>query len=146
MSATAAISQDTQMVVFNLGEESYCIDIFRVHEIIRIRDITPIPGSAYHIRGLLNLRGKTVPVIDLRVRFGLSTTESDATRIIVVENEGGNVGIIVDAVREVITLSPSEVDETPKLVEESTEDLVRGVAKRDGQLVTLLNLDSAIGL
>lgn len=144
MAAISVLNQDTQMVVFILGDEAYCIDIFRVHEIIRLKEITPIPGSASHVRGLLNLRGKTIPIIDLRTRFLLELQDTDSSRIIVVETEGGNVGIVVDGVREVITLSPSEVDETPEMVDDATRELVRGVAKRGEQLVTLLDLDQVI--
>ena len=145
MEKQAVLLDQEQMVAFRLGDESYCIDIFKVHEIIRLREITPIPGSAYHIRGLVNLRGKTIPVVDLRTRFGLPPAdESDSTRIIVVESENGNVGIIVDSVREVLTLTPSEVDATPTLISNVAMEFVRGVARQEAGLVTLLNLEAAI--
>jgi len=143
--STPVLMNDEQVVVFRLGDESYCIDIFRVNEIIRMREITPIPGAAYHLRGLVNLRGKTIPVVDLRARFGLpSMDDSDSTRIIVVESESGNVGIVVDAVREVMTLSPDDVDGAPPLISSVAMEFVRGVAKQDAGLVTLLNLDEAL--
>ena len=145
MAETAVLTHEEQNVIFRLGSESYGIDIFLVNEIIRLREITPIPRSAAHIRGLVNLRGKTIPVVDLRVRFMLSQSEdTDSTRIIVVESEQGNVGIVVDAVTEVITVEPDQVDETPPLVANVTADFVRGVAKQNDHLITLLNLEQAL--
>ena len=90
---------EEQLVVFRLDSETYGIDIFRVNEIIRLREITPIPQAEAHIRGLVNLRGKTIPVVDLRTRFGLYSAEaSEQARIIVVDTDEGNVGVIVDEV------------------------------------------------
>jgi len=136
---------EQQTVVFRLGDESYGIEIFRVNEIIRIREITPIPRTDEHIRGLVNLRGKTIPVVDLRARLNLEAKDdSDSSRIIVVESDNGNVGIVVDAVTEVITLQDGQVEETPPLVASMSTDFVRGVAKESGHLITLLDLDKAL--
>lgn len=145
MAENIVLQQEEQMVVFQLGLESYGIDIFRVNEIIRLREITPIPKSEFHIRGLVNLRGKTIPVVDLRIRLNLGQTDdTDTTRIIVVDSEAGNIGVVVDAVREVITLQPDQVNQAPLLVSDSENDFVRGVAKVEGGLITLLNLDLAL--
>lgn len=136
---------DEQVVVFLLDKESYGIDIFRVSEIIRLREITPIPKSEEHIRGLVNLRGKTIPVVDLRVRFRLKTQdETDLSRIIVVEAADSQVGIVVDAVTEVVNLEGENIDEAPGLITELDADFVRGVAKTDTGLITLLDLDQAL--
>jgi purine-binding chemotaxis protein CheW len=145
LSTTAELRKEEQIVVFRLDAESYAIDIFRVNEIIRMRDITPIPHTEAHIRGLVNLRGKTIPVVDLRVRFGLTITEAtEKTRIIVVESKDGLVGIIVDEVSEVITLAAENVEDTPGLVSSVGTDFVSGVAKSSGKLITLLELDRAL--
>jgi|CXWL01.1.fsa_nt_gi purine-binding chemotaxis protein CheW len=145
MAANAVLEQPEQMVVFRLNSESYCIDIFQVHEIIRMREITPAPGTAPHIKGLINLRGKTIPVVDLSMQLGFEGSElGNDTRIIVVEGGHGNVGLVVDAVQEVVTLQPSAVDATPPLVETDVLDLVRGVAKHEMGIITLLNLDQII--
>lgn len=137
--------EDRQTVVFRLSGESYGIDIFRVNEIIRMRDITPIPRTEAHIRGLVNLRGKTIPVVDLRVRMGLEVVEeTDSSRIIVVDAEDGQVGIIVDAVNEVVTLEGQHIEPTPSLANDDQTEFVEAVAKRDAELVTLLNLDRAL--
>lgn len=147
MAAMAAVSEgvkDEQVVVFRLEAERYGVDIFRVNEIIRLREITPIPHTEPHIRGLVNLRGKTIPVVDLRARFGIpeaATTEK--ARIIVVEGESGQVGLIVDEVCEVSALSGSAVEPPPSLIGESG-DCVRGVARRDDRLIALLDLDRTL--
>lgn len=134
-----------QTVVFQLGTESYGIDIFRVNEIIRLREITPIPRTESHVRGLVNLRGKTIPVVDLRVRLKVGCPDdTELTRIIVVDCESGNVGIIVDAVREVLTLESDQIEDTPSLVSDFDTEFVRGVAKHGSNLITLLDLDKAL--
>lgn len=141
--ASDATSQQT--VVFRMGEETYGIDIFRVHEIIRLREITPIPKTGSHIRGLVNLRGNTIQVIDLSVRLCLEqSTETDSSRIIVVESEHGNIGIIVDAVSEVITLEPNQIEDTPHLISDGSNEFVKAVAKRDNNLIALLDLDKTL--
>lgn len=138
-------AEDRQTVVFRLSGESYGIDIFRVNEIIRMRDITPIPRTEAHIRGLVNLRGKTIPVVDLRIRMGLEVVaETESSRIIVVDSEEGQVGIMVDAVNEVVTLDGQQIEPTPALANDDQTEYVEAVAKREAELVTLLNLDSAL--
>ena len=145
MANPAVLEREEQIVVFRLDSESYGIDIFRVNEIIRMRDITPIPKTEPHIRGLVNLRGKTIPVVDIRVRFGLGLTDStDKTRIIVLESTDGLVGILVDEVSEVVTIAAENIEETPGLVAAVGTDYVLGVAKRNDRLITMLDLDRAI--
>lgn len=145
MSETTQTNHEAQTIVFKLGDECYGVDIFRVNEIIRMRDITPIPRTEAHIRGLVNLRGKTIPVVDLKLRLGMSPfTETDHTRIIVLDNEDGTVGILVDEVREVVTLDTNSVDIAPALVTDLDTDFVSGVAKSTIGLITLLNLDRAL--
>lgn len=136
---------EQQTVVFRLADESYGIEIFRVNEIIRLREITPVPRTEAHVRGLVNLRGKTIPVIDLRTRFCLpESTESDSSRIIVVDSDSGQIGVVVDAVTEVLTLHEDQIDETPGLVADLNTQFVRAVAKTNDKLITLLDLDHAL--
>lgn len=134
-----------QTVVFRLASESYGIEISRVNEIIRIREITPIPRTEGYIRGLVNLRGKTIPVVDLKARLGLGESiDTESSRIIVVEGAQGNVGVVVDAVTEVVILSDHQIEDTPPLVSSFSTDYVRGIAKEEGHLITLLDLDKAL--
>lgn len=146
MSAATQIDQSMQTVIFLLGKESFGIDVFRVTEIIRLRETTAIPRTEGHIRGLVNLRGKTVPVVDLRIKLEVDAEEDgDATRIIVVDTELGNVGLIVDAVREVLTLRADEIEEAPEMVGSAVDSaFVKGVARTDDRLITILDLDKAL--
>lgn len=142
---TETVLSDQQSVIFRLGNESYGIDIFSVNEIIRMREITPIPQTDAHICGLVNLRGKTIPVVNLHVRLALPLVEeSDKTRIIVIDSPKGLVGIIVDEVNEVVTLSAEHIEETPAMVTDDSSDYVCGVARLDDHLITLLDLDKAL--
>ncbi|MBS1714516.1 MAG: purine-binding chemotaxis protein CheW [Armatimonadetes bacterium] len=137
--------RELQTVVFRLGDEYYGIDIFRVNEIIRMRDITPVPRTEPHILGLVNLRGKTIPVVDIRVRMNLpDTAQAESTRIIVVDSSHGNVGIVVDAVTEVVSLDRSTIDDAPTLAQDSRTEFILGVAKREGELIMLLDLDETL--
>lgn len=137
--------ESRQTVVFKLGSESFGIDIFRVHEIIRLKEITPIPRTASHIRGLVNLRGNTIPVIDLRSRLAMTgSEESESMRIIVVESDHGNIGIVVDEVSEVITLEADQIEPMPQLIVDDANGFVEAVARRGENLVTLLNLDQTL--
>lgn len=142
---TAESGDEHQTVVFRLSEEFYGIDIFAVNEIIRLREITPIPRTEPHVRGLVNLRGKTIPVVDLRIRMGLDVAEcTDSSRIIVVDSNYGQVGIIVDAVSEVVTLHSDAIETKPNLMADESMEFVAGVAKRNDHLVTLLDLGKAL--
>jgi purine-binding chemotaxis protein CheW len=134
-----------QLVVFHLGDEAYGIDIFRVNEIIRLKEVTPVPGTQAHIRGLINLRGKTIPVMDLRLRLGMeSAEETDASRIVVVNLEGESIGIIVDAVNEVLNLPESELQTPPESVTGDGTEFIWCLAQRSGRILTLLDLDQAL--
>lgn len=138
-------TDDQQTVVFRLANESYGIEIFRVNEIIRVPEITPIPRTEGHIKGLINLRGKTIPVVDLRTRFNMVTgEETDSTRIIVVESDQGNIGVIVDAVTEVMTINHDCLEDAPLMVADNHNDFVRSIAKHNNHLITLLDLDKAL--
>jgi purine-binding chemotaxis protein CheW len=144
MEESIGAKRGEQVVVFRLGQETYGIDIFRVQEIIRLCEITPIPGASPHLRGLINLRGTTLPVVDLRLRFQIPVGADEDARIIVVESEQGNIGLIVDSVREVLTLTHGQIEATPSIFTGPTAALVRGVAQHGDGLITMLDLDQAI--
>lgn len=134
-----------QLVVFHLGEEAYGIDIFRVNEIIRWKEITPVPGTAYYIKGLINLRGKTIPVMDMRLRLGMAAAEeTEASRIVVVSLDGDNIGIIVDAVTEVLNLPESDLQAPPESVTADGTEFIWCLAQTSGRILTLINLDQAL--
>lgn len=136
-----------ELVVFKLLEQNYAIDISTVHEIIRMEHITRVPRTPHFVEGVINLRGKIVPVIDLKKRFGL-TSEVEATadsRIIIVEVEGTTIGIIVDGVREVLRLPQSEIEPTPPVLNNDIDaTYIRGVGKFNDWLIVLLEIKNVL--
>ena len=143
--AVAAIGEERQLVVFQLGAELYGVDIARVHEIIRLQTITRVPRAPSFVEGVINLRGKVIPVVDLRRRFGLPTGEhTRATRIVVVEIGDQVVGIIVDSVSEVLRVNTSTVEPPSPVVAGIDSEYLHGIAKLPERLVILLDLDRVL--
>jgi purine-binding chemotaxis protein CheW len=130
-----------QVVVCQLGDESYGLDIGSVYEIIRFRECTAVPAAPGFVDGVINLRYRIIPVVDLARRFGMqrsATTKS--TRIIVSGTSESRVGLVVDAVTEVLMVSDDAVEPTPELVAGYDSTHIRGIAKLGDQLVILLEL------
>lgn len=145
--ATEAKAQtaDEQVVVFSLANELYGLDISRVQGIIKMPEVTRVPRAAEFIEGVINLRGEIVPIIDLRKRFGLCPqVAEDDTRIINVEMGDHLVGLIVDAVEEVLSIPADVVEPPPDLVTTVDSAYLRGIAKLDERLVILLDLDRVL--
>ncbi|SRR5581483_10154127 len=134
-----------QVVVFDLSGEIYALDIIYVNEIIRIQPVTPVPGAADYIEGLINLRGRVVPVVDLRKRFGLPLRAiGERSRIIVVQVSDDIVGAVVDAVSEVVNVAPDMVEPAAKVVSGVDAEYIRTIAKIEGHLVAVLNPDKIL--
>ena len=130
-----------QLVSFKLGQEEFGIDILKVQEINRMVEITKVPQAPYYCEGVINLRGKVIPVIDLRKKFSLESTERDKnTRIIVCDVDTNVVGMIVDAVEEVLRIPSSTVEPAPDVVVTVDSDYIRGVAKLEERLLILLDI------
>jgi purine-binding chemotaxis protein CheW len=137
---------EVQLVVFDLADEVYGVDIARVDEVIRMQEITRIPRAPEFVEGVTNLRGKVIPVVDLRRRFGLAMSEIQATsRIVVVYIGSHTIGLIVDGVSEVIRVSPSAIEPTSTIVTSVDSAYLRGSAKVGDKLVILLDLDYVLG-
>ncbi|MBM7855565.1 purine-binding chemotaxis protein CheW [Desulfohalotomaculum tongense] len=134
---------EEQLVVFKLGDQKYALPIQETQEIIRMTEVTRIPNASYYLEGIINLRGTILPVINLNRRLGLPEKEVDEeTRIVVVENNGQQVGMIVDNVLEVGRYSESEV-EPPSSMGDSA-DYLKGVVKKGDQLWLLLDLNNVL--
>ena len=147
--ATAVAAQQEEqlhhLVTFSLGREEYGVEISSVQEIIRATDITPVPGAPVHVRGVINLRGKIIPVVDLRSRFRMPPGEAtDARRIIVIELNGKRLGMQVDAVSQVIKLSSAIIEEIPEEAITLDQNFISGVAKLEGRLIVILDLNRAL--
>lgn len=131
-----------QLASFELADEEYALDISAVQEIVRMSSVTRVPRAPAFVEGVINLRGKIVPVLDLRKRFGMTPIEpTKATRIIIVEIAGKTVGLLVDGVREVLRLSSDAIEPTPDLVSSDLDAaFLRGVGKLGDRLILLLEL------
>ncbi|MCL5958630.1 MAG: chemotaxis protein CheW [Chloroflexi bacterium] len=145
MSTVQTADTEEQLVVFDLGDEVYGVDISRVQEIIRMQTITQVPGAPHFVEGVINLRGKIIPVIDLHRRFGLPSAVADkASRIVVVETQGHVLGMIVDAVSEVLRIPVDCVEPPSPIVAGIDSDYIRAIAKLEGRLIILLQLDKVL--
>ncbi len=134
-----------QFISFSIGEEEYGLDLLRVKEVIRKRPITWLPKAPSFVKGIVNLRGDVIPIIDLRARFGLGSCEDTAqTRVIVVEIGGRLTGLVVDSASQVVRISEDQIDPPPPMSGGLEQDLITGVGKLDDQLVILLNTDSIL--
>ncbi|HXC93501.1 MAG TPA: chemotaxis protein CheW [Geobacteraceae bacterium] len=133
------------LVTFQLGKEEYGVEIASVQEIIRATDITHVPGAPSHVRGVINLRGKIIPVVDLRRRFALASVESsDNQRIIVVELGEKRIGMLVDSVSQVIKVPAGVVEEMPEEATSVDENFIRGVGKLESRLIIILDLNKSL--
>lgn len=138
---------ENQLVVFDLANEYYGIDIAAVEGIIKMQSITAVPRTPSFVEGVINLRGKVLPVIDLRKRFGLNPSEhTKATRIVVVEMNGVAVGLVVDAVSEVLRISSETVEPPSSLLAGVDTAFIKGIAKVAERLVILLDLSRVLSL
>ena len=130
-----------QVVICQLGDESYGLDIGSVYEIIRFQESTAVPTAPGYVDGVINLRVRIIPVMDMSSRFGLKRAETTkSTRIIVAGTAGMRVGLVVDAVTEVMMVSDDAVEPTPPVVSGMDSTYIRGIAKLSEQLVILLDL------
>lgn len=134
-----------QLVVFTAGEEEFCADIGQVREIIRTTTITPIPDSPDFIRGILNVRGEVVCVVDLKDRFFLRAEKGEAPKhIIISEQEKNLFGLLVDEVTEVLRIPVTEIKATPGLVTKIEEKYVAGVVTLENRLIIQLDLSKVL--
>jgi len=134
-----------QLVVFELANEVYGINIGTVREIIRTQTVTYVPDAPDFVEGVINLRGRVIPVVDLRKRFGLPVTETtNDSRVLVVDIQGDDIGVIVDAVTEVQRISEDSIEPVTALVTTEDSYYIEGIAKVDDQLLILLDLDRAL--
>lgn len=136
---------EQQLVVFELNNEVYGVDIAKVHEIIRMQNITQVPRAPQFVEGVINLRGRVIPVVDLRKRFGFAKTEhSKQSRIVVVEIDGQTIGMIVDGVSEVLRIPTASIEPPSPVVTTLDSDYLKGIAKLEDSLIILLQLDKIL--
>ena len=134
-----------QFISFSVGEEEFGLELLHVREIIREREITWLPKAPSFVKGIINLRGDVIPLIDLRNKFGLERREDTAqTRVIVAEVEGRLIGIVVDSASQVVRIPAGQIEPPPRVLGGFSQELVRGVGKLEDKLVILLNPDTIL--
>jgi purine-binding chemotaxis protein CheW len=144
MSTEIAVEQQTrQLVVFTLGSDDYGVPIAMVQEIIRHTPPRPIPGSPAHVLGVINLRGRIIPVVDLRARFGVVADPPEDAKIVLIEMGDLTVGVVVDEVREVLTVEADRCEPPPEGAGQA--DYIDAVAKLDGRLLVILDMARLLG-
>ena len=145
MSAETTNSEVLQLVTFNLGNEEYAVDILKVQEINRMAGITSLPNAPSYVEGVINLRGKVIPVINLRKRFGLDSKEMDSHSRIMVVDVGTTIGLIVDSVSEVLRLSSDTVEPPPPMTASNgSSEYIKGVGKLEDRLLILLDIEKLL--
>ena len=141
-----ATVDDQQLVVFRLSNESYGIDVNTVREIFPLQEITHVPNAPEFVEGVINLRGMVVPIIDMRKRFDVEVTEAtEDSRIVVVEYDGEDVGMLVDEVSEVVNVGEDSVSPLPDIADQGGSKLTDGFAKIEGRLVILVDTETMLG-
>jgi purine-binding chemotaxis protein CheW len=137
--------KDIHLVGFRVGSETFGVPIALVHEIVRVPEITTVPEAPECVEGVINLRGKIIPVVDLRKRFGeISYTSNKRNRILVAEFEGKLVGLMVDAASEVLKIPPSEIEPPPDVFEDGQIRYVTGVGKLGGRLIIMVDITKVL--
>jgi purine-binding chemotaxis protein CheW len=140
------ITEIRQYLTFKLGDEVYALDVAKVREVLDFSVITKIPRTPEFMRGVINLRGNVVPVVDLRLGFGLSKTEKTVNTCIIVvevelEGEATVIGALADSVEEVIDLEPEQIEAAPRIGTGIKTDFIRGMGKREANFIMILDID-----
>jgi purine-binding chemotaxis protein CheW len=140
------LADEMQLVSFRLAQEEYGIEITNVQEIILMGEITRVPQTLPYIKGLINLRSTVIPIVDLRLRFGLPQQEmTDETRIMVVNVSGKTIGIVVDAVSEVLRVAQDQIAPSPPTVAGLEKEYLTGLIKFENRLLILLDINKILG-
>ena len=135
---------DSELLTFKLGNEHYGIDILKVQEIRRYEAVTRIAGTPEHLKGVINLRGNIVPIVDMRIRFGLPHAEYDHFTVVIILNVGHRVvGIVVDGVSDVVRLSPEQVQPGPAMAAIDAS-CITGLGTLDDRMLILLDIDALL--
>jgi len=137
-----------QYLTFRVGSEIFGIDVANVREILEFNSVTRVPGSPGYMRGVINLRGSVVPVVDMSLKFGMSTTERTIDTCIVVvevsyEGEDVIIGALVDSVQEVFELEANQIEPAPKIGTHLRTEFIKGMGKRDESFIIILDIDKA---
>lgn len=142
--ATAG-AKNRELVAFRMGAQEFCVDIMSVREIRGWTPATALPHSPGYVRGVINLRGAVLPIVDLAARFGLGATEPTARHVIIVTQIGRQIaGLLVDAVSDILTATDATIQPTPDVASDVAKSFVKGVLAIDGRMISLIGLDDVL--
>ncbi len=134
-----------KFLTFVLNDEEYGIEILKVREIIGVIDITSVPQTPHYLKGVINLRGKVIPIIDLRLKFSMpEQAHTLETCIIVAEVSGDQIGVVVDDVSEVLDIKGGEIEETPQFGQGLDTDFIMGLGKANDKIIIMLDIDKVL--
>jgi purine-binding chemotaxis protein CheW len=141
-----SITDTRQYLTFQLGEEVFAIDVSCVREILEFTTVTKVPKTPDYMRGVINLRGSVVPVLDMRLKFGMTKTEKKVNTCVIVvevsfEGDATIMGALVDSVQEVLELDPDQIEPAPKIGIRLKTEFIRGMGKRDDRFIIILDTD-----
>jgi len=144
--SVSGITETTQYLTFKLVDEIFALDVAKVREILDFTTVTKVPRTPDFMRGVINLRGSVVPVVDMRLKFGMSSTEKTVNTCIVVVEVGLDgetiiLGALADSVQEVIDLEPDQIEPAPKIGTKLRTDFIRGMGKQDSRFIMILDID-----
>ncbi len=141
------MSEIKEFVTFRLNEEYYGIDINNVENIEKVLPITRVPYSSPHVKGVVNLRGIIVPVVDLRIRFGLAPKETtEESRIIIINLEDMKIGMLVDSSSEVLQISEDDIDAAPNVKKDIDNEFIKNIGKKNERIIMLINLFKVLNI
>jgi len=147
MTVLKALERKTYLT-FGLGKEIFAVDVQHVHEVLDFKTTTHIPGAPDFMRGIINLRGHVVPVVDMRLKFGMTETENTLNTCIIVMDVGTGehktiIGALADSVKEVFEFEPGQIEPPPRFGEKGKMDFIQAIGKRDDQFIIILNFNKA---
>jgi purine-binding chemotaxis protein CheW len=144
--AVTSVTETTQFLTFKLGDEVFALDIAKVREVLDFTTVTKVPRTPEFMRGVINLRGSVVPVVDLRLKFGMTRTESSVNTCIIitevtVDNDTTVLGALADSVQEVLDLEPGSIAPAPKIGTKLKTEFIKGMGRRDDRFIIILDID-----
>jgi purine-binding chemotaxis protein CheW len=142
---TAAAGGLRELISFRIGAQEFCVDIMAIREIRGWTAATALPQSPSFVRGVINLRGAVLPIVDLASRLGFESTEASDRNVIIVADIGGQVvGLLVDAVSDILTITDDMIQPTPDVASETAKTFVRGLISMDGRMISLIGLERVL--
>jgi purine-binding chemotaxis protein CheW len=144
--SVAGITETTQYLTFKLEDEVFALDISKVREVLDFTTVTKVPRTPEFMRGVINLRGNVVPVVDMRLKFGMSRTEKTVNTCIIIveisiEGETAVLGALADSVQEVVDLEPDQIEPAPRIGTRLRTEFIKGMGKRDNHFIMILDID-----